>query len=65
MINFLLLFGITVLIAVYSGITFFMNLKQKNDQKSSENKAPNNKIYGIVFVVFLIIAIIEVIVYAI
>ena len=65
MINFLLLFGITVLIAVYSGITFFTNLKNKINQKSSKDKAPNNKIFGIVFVVFLIIAIIEVIVYSI
>ena len=45
MINFLLLFGITVLIAVYSGITFFTNLKNKNNQKSSKDKAPNNKIF--------------------
>ncbi|MEW8965879.1 Mid2-like cell wall stress sensor domain protein [Staphylococcus arlettae] len=65
MINFFLLFGITVLIAVYSGITFFTNLKNINNQKSSKDKAPNNKIFGKVFVVFLIIAIIEVIVYSI
>ncbi|WP_436861616.1 Mid2-like cell wall stress sensor domain protein [Staphylococcus caeli] len=52
-------FGITVLIAVYSGITFFSNLSNKAKQKN----AKKNNIYGIVFVVFLIVALIELFVY--
>jgi len=52
-------FAITVLIAVYSGITFFSNLGNKTKQKN----AKKNNIYGIIFLVFLIIALIELFVY--
>ncbi|PTJ14446.1 Mid2-like cell wall stress sensor domain protein, partial [Staphylococcus succinus] len=42
------LFGLTVLITVYSGITFFSNLnsKTKQNEASSASKKKNN-IYGI------------------
>ncbi|MCE7786599.1 Mid2-like cell wall stress sensor domain protein [Staphylococcus xylosus] len=57
-------FAITVLIAVYSGITFFTNVNNKAKQKSqNEQSAKKNNIYGVVFLVFLIIAIIELFVY--
>ncbi|PHK49384.1 Mid2-like cell wall stress sensor domain protein [Staphylococcus edaphicus] len=57
-------FGITVLIAVYSGITFFFNLNSKAKQKKANDKSvKKNNIYGIVFLVFLILAIIELFVY--
>lgn len=57
-------FAITVLIAVYSGITFFTNVNNKVKQKSqNEQSAKKNNIYGVVFLVFLIIAIIELFVY--
>ncbi len=58
------LFGLTVLITVYSGITFFSNLnsKTKQNEASSASKKKNN-IYGIIFLVFLIIAIIELFVF--
>ncbi|MCE5002109.1 Mid2-like cell wall stress sensor domain protein [Staphylococcus pseudoxylosus] len=57
-------FGITVLIAVYSGITFFTNVNNKAKQKTqNEQSAKKNNIYGVVFLVFLIIAIIELFVY--
>ncbi|HLR18329.1 MAG TPA: Mid2-like cell wall stress sensor domain protein [Staphylococcus sp.] len=59
-----LVFGITVLIAVYSGITFFSNINNKAKQKEANTKnAKKNNIYGVVFLVFLIIAIIELFVY--
>ena len=58
------LFGITVLIAVYSGITFFTNVNNKAKQKTqNEQSAKKNNIYGVVFLVFLILAIIELFVY--
>lgn len=57
-------FAITVLIAVYSGITFFTNVNNKAKQKTqNEQSAKKNNIYGVVFLVFLIIAIIELFVY--
>ncbi|RIO81491.1 Mid2-like cell wall stress sensor domain protein, partial [Staphylococcus gallinarum] len=52
-----IIFAITVLIAVYSGITFVTNLNSKQKAKSSAKS--NNNIYGIIFLVFLIIALIE------
>ncbi|EHY92394.1 Mid2-like cell wall stress sensor domain protein [Staphylococcus saprophyticus] len=59
-----IVFAITVLIAVYSGITFFSNLNSKAKQKNANAKSvKKNNIYGIVFLVFLIIAIIELFVY--
>ena len=59
-----IVFAITVLIAVYSGITFFSNLNNKKKQKNANAKSvKKNNIYGIVFLIFLIIAIIELFVY--
>lgn len=57
-------FAITILIAVYSGITFFSNLNSKAKQKHANDKSvKKNNIYGIVFLVFLILAVIELFVY--
>lgn len=59
-----ILFGVTVLIAVYSGITFFSNINNKaKHQKASKESIKKNNIYGIVFLVFLILAIIELFVF--
>ncbi|WP_145381157.1 Mid2-like cell wall stress sensor domain protein [Staphylococcus cohnii] len=59
-----ILFGVTVLIAVYSGITFFSNINNKTkQQKASKESIKKNNIYGIVFLVFLILAIIELFVF--
>ncbi|MDK7752060.1 Mid2-like cell wall stress sensor domain protein [Staphylococcus ureilyticus] len=59
-----ILFGVTVLIAVYSGITFFSNINNKaKQQKASKESIKKNNIYGIVFLVFLILAIIELFVF--
>ncbi|RIP32772.1 Mid2-like cell wall stress sensor domain protein [Staphylococcus gallinarum] len=56
-----IVFAITVLIAVYSGITFITNLN--SNQKAKGSAKANNNIYGIVFLVFLIIALIELFVF--
>ena len=59
-----ILFGVTVLIAVYSCITFFSNINNKaKQQKASKESIKKNNIYGIVFLVFLILAIIELFVF--
>lgn len=64
MIGTWILFGVTVLIAVYSGITFFSNINNKaKQQKASKESIKKNNIYGIVFLVFLILAIIELFVF--
>ena len=52
-----IIFAITVLITVYSGITFVTNLN--SEQKAKCSAKSNNNIYGIIFLVFLIIALIE------
>ena len=49
-----IVFAITVLIAAYSGIQVFMNLQNK--------QKPNFKYFLIAFIVFIILAIIEIIV---
>ena len=44
-----IVFAITVLIAVYSGITFFSNLNSKAKEKNANAKSvKKNNIYGIV-----------------
>ena len=60
-----IVFAITVLIVVYSGITIFSNLssKAKENNTNAKSVVKKNNIYGIVFLVFLIIAIIELFVY--
>ncbi|ALM57035.1 MULTISPECIES: hypothetical protein [Staphylococcus] len=64
MLTVWVVFGITVLIAVYSGITFFSNINNKAKQKNANAKSvKKNNIYGVVFLVFLILAIIELFVY--
>ncbi|WP_426428664.1 Mid2-like cell wall stress sensor domain protein [Staphylococcus equorum] len=64
MLTVWVVFGITVLIAVYSGITFFSNINNKAKQKNANTKSvKKNNIYGVVFLVFLILAIIELFVY--
>lgn len=64
MIGTWILFGFTVLIAVYLGITFFSNINNKaKQQKASKESIKKNNIYGIVFLVFLILAIIELFVF--
>ncbi|RIL85554.1 Mid2-like cell wall stress sensor domain protein [Staphylococcus cohnii] len=64
MIGTWILFGFTVLIAVYSGITFFSNINNKaKQQKASKDSIKKNNIYGIVFIVFLIIEIIDLFVF--
>ncbi|ATH60108.1 MULTISPECIES: Mid2-like cell wall stress sensor domain protein [Staphylococcus] len=64
MVGTWILFGITVLIAVYSGITFFSNINNKaKQQKASKESIKKNNIYGVVFLVFLVLAIIELFVF--
>ena len=64
MVGTWILFGITVLIAVYSGITFFSNINNKaKQQKASKESIKKNNIYGVVFIVFLVLAIIELFVF--
>ena len=53
MSNFWIIFAVTVLIAVYSAIEVFTNLNHKQQ--------PRFKYFTIAFVVFIILAIIEVI----
>ncbi|GAA6826462.1 Mid2-like cell wall stress sensor domain protein [Staphylococcus sp. 18_1_E_LY] len=63
--GFWILFGITVLIAVYSLIVLLTASPNKSQKRTNDaNKASNKKVYGIIFVVFLVIAIIEIIVFA-
>ena len=64
MVGTWILFGITVLIAVYSGITFFSNINNKaKQQKASKESIKKNNIYGVVFLGFLVLAIIELFVF--
>lgn len=64
MVGTWILFGVTVLIAVYSGITFFSNINNKaKQQKASKESIKKNNIYGVVFLVFLVLAIIELFVF--
>lgn len=63
--GFWILFGITVLIAVYSLIVLITTSPHKSQKRTNDaNKTSNKKVYGIIFVVFLVIAIIEIIVFA-
>ncbi|MDT3959968.1 Mid2-like cell wall stress sensor domain protein [Staphylococcus kloosii] len=63
--SFWILFGITVLIAVYSLIVLITASPNKSQQRTNDaNKASNKKVYGIIFAVFVVLAIIEIIVYA-
>lgn len=56
MVNFMILFAITVLVAAYSGIMFFTG-------KIKENARLKKSHYGVLCVVFIILAVIELIVY--
>ncbi|GEP78392.1 hypothetical protein [Staphylococcus carnosus] len=56
MVNFMILFAITVLVAAYSGIMFFTGKIKKNARLKKSH-------YGVLCVVFIILAVIELIVY--
>ncbi|GEP83475.1 Uncharacterised protein [Staphylococcus piscifermentans] len=56
MMNFMILFAITVLIAAYSGIIFFTGTIKENARLKKSH-------YGMLCIVFIILAIIELIVY--
>lgn len=56
MTNFMILFAITVLIAAYSGIIFFTGTIKENARLKKSH-------YGLLCIVFIILAIIELIVY--
>ncbi|MCU5745531.1 Mid2-like cell wall stress sensor domain protein [Staphylococcus sp. SQ8-PEA] len=63
MFNFWVIFGITLLIAVYCGITFFTNMSHSVQSRRDNKSKQSNNIYGLVFGIFLVIAIIEVLIY--
>ncbi|AYU55226.1 Mid2-like cell wall stress sensor domain protein [Staphylococcus debuckii] len=56
MMNFMILFAITVLIAAYSGIIFFTGTIKENARLKKSH-------YGMLCIIFIILAIIELIVY--
>lgn len=58
MLGFWIIFALTVLVVVYTGIVFFTNLWNKDKDKKSATSDKNN-LYGIIFVVFVIVALIE------
>lgn len=56
MVNFMILFAITILVAAYSGIMYFTGTIKENARLKKSH-------YGVLCIVFIILAVIELIVY--